>query len=99
MGCLPFIKGRSTTNDQILYSRNSIRCWKVVHACTKHIKVQHHFIHEKGAKHENRIEDVQTGYQVANIFTKALAKSKLELFVDALGVSDCKHALMGSVKI
>lgn len=45
------------------------------------------------------LKDVQTGYQVANIFTKALAKSKLELLVDALGVSDCKHALMGSVKI
>ncbi|KAK2969975.1 hypothetical protein RJ640_008315 [Escallonia rubra] len=71
----------------------------VFHARTKHIEVQHHFVREKVLEQEIALEKVRTGDQVADIFTKALTKEKFEMFRDALGVIDCKHALRESVKI
>ena len=71
----------------------------VFHARTKHIEVRHHFIREKVLNQEVKLEGVCTNDQVADIFTKALAKSKFELFRAALGVVDREFALRGSVKI
>ena len=71
----------------------------VFHAHANHIEVQHHFIREKVLEQEIEQKYVRTGDQVADIFTKAVAKPKFEFFKDALGVVDCKHALRGSVKI
>ncbi|KAK3011850.1 hypothetical protein RJ639_010446 [Escallonia herrerae] len=68
-------------------------------ARTKHIEVQHHFVREKVLGQEITLEKVRTGDQVADILTKVLTKEKFEMFRDALGVIDSKHALRGSVKI
>ena len=43
------------------------------------------------------LQQIGTGDQVADIFTKALAKAKFEVFQSALGVVNCKSALRGSV--
>ncbi|KAJ7951749.1 Retrovirus-related Pol polyprotein from transposon TNT 1-94 [Quillaja saponaria] len=60
----------------------------VFHARTKHIEVQHHFIQEKVLEQVIEIKNISTGDQIADVFTKALAKPKLELFRDALGLVD-----------
>ncbi|KAL7102369.1 hypothetical protein ACP275_08G116100 [Erythranthe tilingii] len=49
-------------------------------------------------KQEIELEKVATSEQVADIFTKALAKPKFEYFIAALGVVDRKYALRGSVE-
>ena len=47
---------------------------------------------------EIELKTIGTNQQVADIFTKALAKSKFETFRANLGVIDQGHALRGSVK-
>lgn len=46
---------------------------------------------------EIELKGVHTNDHVADIFTKALAKSKFECFRVSLGVIDRKHALKGSI--
>lgn len=69
----------------------------VFHGRTKHIEVHHHFVREKVLNQEIELQEISTGNQVADIFTKALTKAKFENFRAALGVIDRKHALRGSV--
>lgn len=68
------------------------------HGSTKHIEVHHHFVREKVLNQEISLRSVRTNEQVAEIFTKALAKSKFEGFRHALGVVDPKYALGGVLK-
>ena len=65
---------------------------------TKHIEVHHHFVREKMLSQEIELKTIGTNQQVADIFTKALAKSKFKTFRANLGVIDQGHALRGSVK-
>lgn len=67
------------------------------HARTKHIKVQHHFVREMVLQGEIILMGVRSEDQVADIFTKALAKAKFEKFRNALGLINNKHAPRGSV--
>ena len=46
------------------------------HGCTKHINIQHHFIHEKLICNEMQLQYCATGDNIADIFTKALPKPK-----------------------
>lgn len=69
----------------------------VFHGRTKQVKVHHHFVREKVLNKEIELQGISTCNQVADIFTKALAKAKLEGFRVALGVVDLKYALRGSV--
>ena len=52
----------------------------VLHARTKHIEVDYHFVHERVARRLLDIEHVSTRDQVADGFTKPLAARQLELF-------------------
>lgn len=69
----------------------------VFHGRTKHVEVHHHFVREKVLNQEIELQGISTCNQVADIFTKALAKAKFEGFRVALGVVDRKYALRGSV--
>jgi len=69
----------------------------VFHARTKHIETHYHFVREKVLTQDIELQQIGTGDQVADIFTKALAKAKFEVFRSALGVVNCKSALRGSV--
>jgi len=69
----------------------------VFHARTKHIEIHHHFVREEVLSEEIELTNVHTNTQVADIFTKALEKSKFQYFRDALGVVDHELALRGSV--
>eukprot|EP00268_Persea_americana_P015414 TRINITY_DN17101_c0_g1_i5.p1 TRINITY_DN17101_c0_g1~~TRINITY_DN17101_c0_g1_i5.p1 ORF type:complete len:525 (+),score=94.13 TRINITY_DN17101_c0_g1_i5:1509-3083(+) len=70
----------------------------VFHARTKHIETHYHFVREKVLTEDVELQKIQTEDQVADIFTKALAKAKLEVFRSALGVVSRQFALRGSVK-
>ena len=68
------------------------------HARTKHIEVHHHFVREKVLNQEIDLQKIRSEDQVADIFTKALGRAKLEEFRAALGVVDSKFSLRGSVE-
>ncbi|XP_071708723.1 secreted RxLR effector protein 161-like [Rutidosis leptorrhynchoides] len=57
----------------------------VFHACTKHIEMRYHFIREKVLSGEIELANIRTNAQVADIFTKALMKTKFMEFREALG--------------
>jgi len=50
----------------------------VMHSRTKHIAIQYHFLKEKVAEGEVKLEFVPTTEQVADIFTKPLPKEVFE---------------------
>ncbi|GJS76577.1 retrovirus-related pol polyprotein from transposon TNT 1-94 [Tanacetum coccineum] len=61
-------------------------CDNVQHSRSKHIDIRHHFIKEQV---ENRVVElyfVRTEYQLANIFTKPLARERLEFLINKLGM-------------
>ena len=70
----------------------------IFHARTKHIEVHYHFVREKVLNEEIKLQKVSSKDQVADIFTKALAKTLFEKFRTDLGIVDQEHALRGSVK-
>ncbi|KAK9702952.1 hypothetical protein QE152_g29642 [Popillia japonica] len=59
-------------------NQSAIRLVKnpVFHKNTKHIDVQYHFIREKYQRDEFKLEYINTSQQLADIFTKALNKSR-----------------------
>ncbi|GJR85613.1 retrovirus-related pol polyprotein from transposon TNT 1-94 [Tanacetum coccineum] len=79
------------TFDKIpLYCDNqsaiALCCKNVQHLRSKHIDIRHHFIKEQV---ENRVVEVyfvETKYQLADIFTKALPKERFELILPLLGM-------------
>ena len=48
------------------------------HSCTKHIDVQHHFIHEKVEEEMIKLRYCPTQEMVADVLTKGLARDKYE---------------------
>ena len=56
----------------------------VFHACTKHLKIDIHFVREKVENGEVEICYVPTDYQIADIFTKGLARSRFQFLCDKL---------------
>ncbi|GKV49237.1 hypothetical protein SLEP1_g56000 [Rubroshorea leprosula] len=58
----------------------------VCHARTKHIEVEHHFIREKVLEGTISALEVKSQDNVADIFTKSLSKSSLEMLCSQLGI-------------
>ncbi|GKC45347.1 retrovirus-related pol polyprotein from transposon TNT 1-94 [Tanacetum coccineum] len=84
-GCCGF-----TFNKIPLYCDNqsaiALCCNNVQHSRSKHIDIRHHFIKEQV---ENRVVEVyfvETKYQLADIFTKALPRERFELLLPLLGM-------------
>ncbi|GJU82825.1 retrovirus-related pol polyprotein from transposon TNT 1-94 [Tanacetum coccineum] len=79
--------------DPIRYHRmigtllaNTLCCNNIQHSRSKHIDIRHHFIKEQV---ENRVVElyfVKTEYQLADIFTKPLARERLEYLIKKLGM-------------
>ena len=57
----------------------------VFHACSKHI-IHYYFVREKVFSQDVKLHKTHTNEQVADIFTKTLAKLKFEVFRKALVV-------------
>jgi hypothetical protein len=66
----------------INYSNNFIN-----HGRTKHIDIQHHFVHEKLISNEVNIQYCATEDNFADILTKALMKPKHEELVKRIGMA------------
>ncbi|GJR86411.1 retrovirus-related pol polyprotein from transposon TNT 1-94 [Tanacetum coccineum] len=61
-------------------------CNNVQHSRSKHIDIRHHFIKEQV---ENRVVEVyfvETKYQLADIFSKAIPRERFELLLPLLGI-------------
>ncbi|GJR11017.1 copia protein [Tanacetum coccineum] len=95
--CAQILWMRSQLSDYVfklnkipLYCDNqsaiALCCNNVQHSRSKHIDIRHHFIKEQV---ENRVVEVyfvETKYQLADIFTKALPRERFELLLPLLGM-------------
>ncbi|GJZ19810.1 retrovirus-related pol polyprotein from transposon TNT 1-94 [Tanacetum coccineum] len=73
-GGLQFLGGK-------LVSSITIACNPVQHSKTKHIDIRYHFIKEHVKKGTVKLYFVETKYQLADLFTKALPKERFEYLV------------------
>ncbi|MCO5584060.1 hypothetical protein L7F22_037982 [Adiantum nelumboides] len=80
--------GHDTTNtiytdnqSALAVARNSI-----LHARTKYIEVNYHYVRERLSAQEISLAYVPTQDNLANLFTKALAREKFEAFRKVLGL-------------
>nr|GFB43182.1 Gag-Pol polyprotein [Tanacetum cinerariifolium] len=64
----------------------AISCNPVQHSCTKHIDVRYYFIKEKVKKGIVELFFVETEYQLADLFTKALPVERFQYLVRRLGM-------------
>nr|GFC12204.1 retrovirus-related Pol polyprotein from transposon TNT 1-94 [Tanacetum cinerariifolium] len=64
----------------------AISCNPIQHSRTKHIDVRYHFIQEKVEKGIVELFFVETEYQLADLFTKALLVERFKYFVRRLGM-------------
>lgn len=58
------------------------------HSCTKHIDLRYHFIREAVENGKIKMEYLPSGDNIADIFTKPLAKVKFVHFVSMLGLGE-----------
>nr|GFC11223.1 hypothetical protein [Tanacetum cinerariifolium] len=66
-------------------------CNNVQHSRSKHIDIRYHFTKEQV---ENRVAElyfIRTQYQLADIFTKALCRERIEFLIDKLGMRSLTH--------
>ncbi|GKC27909.1 retrovirus-related pol polyprotein from transposon TNT 1-94, partial [Tanacetum coccineum] len=79
-----------TFNKIPLYRDNqsaiALGCNNVQHSRSKHIDIRHHFIKEQVENMVVEVYFVETKYQLADIFTKALPRERFELILLLLGM-------------
>ncbi|GKD42891.1 hypothetical protein Tco_1267536 [Tanacetum coccineum] len=77
-------------NKILLYHDNksviALYCNKVQHSRSKHIDIRHHFIKEQVENGVVELYFVRTEYQLTDIFTKPLARERLEFLINKLGM-------------
>ncbi|GJX48946.1 hypothetical protein Tco_0275791 [Tanacetum coccineum] len=61
-------------------------CNNVQHSRSKHIDIRYHFIKEQVEQGVVELYFVSTDYQLADIFTKALPRERLEFLINKLGM-------------
>ena len=61
------------------------------HSCMKHIDLRFHFVREAVEDNKITITYIPTEENVADIFTKALARPKFEVFIERLGLRGRKE--------
>ncbi|GJS63454.1 hypothetical protein Tco_0678018 [Tanacetum coccineum] len=64
----------------------ALSCNTMQHSWTKHIAVRYHFINEQVGNEIVKLYFVKTAYQLADIFTKALARERFKFLVKHLGM-------------
>ncbi|MCO5578408.1 hypothetical protein L7F22_032250 [Adiantum nelumboides] len=80
--------GQDTANTIYTDSQSALAVARnlVFHARTKHIKVHYHYVRERLSAREISLAYVPTQNNLADLFTKALSREKLEAFRKALGL-------------
>ncbi|GJT49072.1 retrovirus-related pol polyprotein from transposon TNT 1-94 [Tanacetum coccineum] len=77
-------------NKILMYSDNkstiALSCNNVQHSRSKHIDIRFHFIKEHVENGVIELYFVNTEYQLADIFTKALARERIEFLINKLGM-------------
>ncbi|GJS61666.1 retrovirus-related pol polyprotein from transposon TNT 1-94 [Tanacetum coccineum] len=77
-------------NKILMYSDNksviALCCNNVQHSRSKHIDIRYHFIKEQVENGVVELYFVRTKYQLADIFTKALCRERIEFHIDKLGM-------------
>jgi len=58
------------------------------YACTKHTKIDFHFVREQVATKRLDISSISTTYQIANGSTKTLPEKQMVMFTNNLNLSD-----------
>nr|GFA54559.1 Gag-Pol polyprotein [Tanacetum cinerariifolium] len=76
----------SKANLTIESSPSSLAVNSVQHSRSKHIDIRHHFIKEQVERQIVELYFVETNYQLADIFTKALPRECFETLLPLLGV-------------
>ncbi|GKD45661.1 hypothetical protein Tco_1270306 [Tanacetum coccineum] len=75
-------------NKILMYCDNksaiSLCCNNVQHSRSKHIDIRYHFIKEQVENGVVELYFVRTEYQLADIFTKALCRERIEFLIDKL---------------
>ncbi|GJY77679.1 retrovirus-related pol polyprotein from transposon TNT 1-94 [Tanacetum coccineum] len=61
-------------------------CNNVQHSRSKHIEIRYHFIKEQVENGVVELYFVRTEYQLADIFTKALCRERIEFLINKLGM-------------
>ncbi|GKD98584.1 hypothetical protein Tco_1382481 [Tanacetum coccineum] len=61
-------------------------CNNVQHSRSKHIDIRFHFIKEKVENGVLELYFVNTEYQLADIFTKAICRERIEFLINKLGM-------------
>nr|GEX93736.1 retrotransposon protein, putative, Ty1-copia subclass [Tanacetum cinerariifolium] len=61
-------------------------CNNVQHSRSKHIDIRYHFIKEQVENEVTELYFVNTEYQLADLFTKALGKDRIEFLINKLGM-------------
>ncbi|GJT01765.1 hypothetical protein Tco_0822934 [Tanacetum coccineum] len=64
----------------------ALSCNNVQHSRSKHIDIRFHFIKEHVENGVIELYFVNTEYQLADIFTKALARERIEFLINKLGM-------------
>ncbi|GJS25538.1 hypothetical protein Tco_0454170 [Tanacetum coccineum] len=77
-------------NKILMYCDNksaiALCCNNVQHSRSKHINIRYHFIKEQVENGVVELYFVRTKYQLADIFTKALCRERIEFLIDKLGM-------------
>nr|GFA41629.1 retrovirus-related Pol polyprotein from transposon TNT 1-94 [Tanacetum cinerariifolium] len=61
-------------------------CNNVQHSLSKHIDIRYHFIKEQVKNEVIELYFVNTEYQLADLFTKALGRERIEFLINKLGM-------------
>ncbi|GJS71645.1 hypothetical protein Tco_0704486 [Tanacetum coccineum] len=64
----------------------ALSCNNIQHSRSKHVDIRFHFIKEHIENGVIELYFVNTEYQLANIFTKALARERIEFLINKLGM-------------
>ncbi|GKC40925.1 hypothetical protein Tco_1053309 [Tanacetum coccineum] len=72
-------------------------CNNVQHSRSKHIDVRYHFIKEQVENGVVELYFVRTEYQLAHIFTKALAREIFEFLINRLGMKSMSPETLKSL--
>nr|GFB36792.1 retrotransposon protein, putative, unclassified [Tanacetum cinerariifolium] len=56
------------------------------HSRSKHIDIRYHFIKEQVENGVIELHFINTEYQLANFFTKALDRDRIEFLINKLGI-------------